>query len=369
SAATLSPDGRTLATWRRDEAMNRSGVWLASPPDADAVPRAYTPAPFANKTWSVPVHLHFSPDGRQLLLTDWADAGNSAIWVLPFPDGASQPYRLFPKIPNDLQNNPPAQFAWMPDNERALMVVRAASTPQGGLWLTDIRTGAAAPISVGLTQQHNPSVSPDGSKVVFTSGGPSYDLVDVPLNGTPIRDFLATTSDEYSAAWVPESSRYVYLTNKNGEQELRIHSQAENWDRLIVGIHALAHGTSLDAPVASPDGQRVAYDVWGGSDGFASIWISPVGGGAPVKLTPQGAMESNAAWSPDGQSIACTHEVRGVLGLAVIHVGSAEPPRILVDHLPVAWSPAWSPDNKWIAYRVVSGVELVSPDGARHKVL
>ena len=100
--------------------------------------------------------------------------------------------------------------------------------------MTDVRTGAATPLSVGLTQQSSPSVSPDGSKIVFTAGGPGYDLVEVPLNGAPMRDFLATGSDEYSGAWVPGSSRYVYLTNKNGEEELRIHSQTENWDRLIV---------------------------------------------------------------------------------------------------------------------------------------
>ena len=39
--------------------------------------------------------------------------------------------------------------------------------------------------------------------------------------------------------------------------------------------------------------------------GSASIWISPVGGGAPIRLTPEGATERAAAWSPDGQSIAC----------------------------------------------------------------
>ena len=73
---------------------------------------------------------------------------------------------------------------------------------------------------------------------------PDYDLVEVPLNGSPMRDFLATGSDEYSGAWVPGSSRYVYLTNKNGEEELRIHSQTENWDRLIVAIRTFGETTA-----------------------------------------------------------------------------------------------------------------------------
>ena len=157
--------------------------------------------------------------------------------------------------------------------------------------MTDVRTGAATPLSMGLTQQRNPSVSPDGSKLAFTAGGPGYDLVEVPLNGAPMRDFLATGSDEYSGAWVPGSSRYVYLTNKNGEEELRIHSQTENWDRLIVAHPHVRRDGDLSAPVASPDGQHVAFDVYGAGGG-SSIWISPVGGGAPTRLTPEGVTET-----------------------------------------------------------------------------
>jgi hypothetical protein len=56
-----------------------------------------------------------------------------------------------------------------------------------------------------------------------------HDLVEVPLDGSPMHEFLATRSDEYGGAWVPQSSKYVYLTNKNGDEELRIHSRTENW--------------------------------------------------------------------------------------------------------------------------------------------
>ena len=314
--------------------------------------------------------MQFSPDGTQLLLANATDAGDFAIWLLPLHNGLREPHRLFPKIPRmGLQFEPP-QLSWMPDSQRAVMVFPTASAPKGGLWMTDVRTAAATPVSVGLTQQSNPSVSPDGSKVAFTAGGPDYDLVEVPLDGSPMRDFLATGSDEYSGAWVPGSSRYVYLTNKNGEEELRIHSQTENWDRLIVGNHRFDGTTIKSAPVASPDGQRVAFDVYGTGGGSAasSIWISPVGGGAPTKLTPEGATERAPEWSPDGLSIVCNHEEGGVVGLAIIRVGTSDPPRMLAHNI-AGVIPAWSPDGEWIAYRGIAAVRLVSPDGARRRLL
>ena len=159
-----------------DRTVHGFSVWLASPPNA--APREYTPAPFKVKGWNSPNYLQFSPDGRQLLLANWTDAGDSAIWLLPFPDGGSQPHRLFPKMPRiGRAARADANSSWMPDSQRAVMVFPTASAPKGGLWMTDVRTGAATPLSVGLTQQSSPSMSPDGSKVAFTAGGPGYDLV------------------------------------------------------------------------------------------------------------------------------------------------------------------------------------------------
>ena len=93
-----------------------------------------------------------------------------------------------------------------------------------------------------------------------------------------------------------------------------------------------------------------------------------MGGGVPTKLTPDGATERAPEWSPDGLSIVCNHEESGVVGLAIIRVGTSEPPRILA-HNVAGVIPAWSPDGAWIAYRDINAVRLVSPDGARRRLL
>jgi Tol biopolymer transport system component len=364
-AATLSPDGQSLAMWRTEPGRHTFSVWLASPPNA--APREYAPASLRVKEFSTPAYLQFSPDGRELLLSAWDDSGDAPIWLLPFPANAGQPHRLVPKVPGLAAQLEPAQLSWMPDSQHAVTVFRTSSAPKRGLWITDVRTGAATPLSLGVTAQSSPDVSPDGSSVVFTAGGPGYDLVDLPLDGSPMRDFLATGDDEYSGAWVAGSSRYVYLTNRNGEEELRIHSQTENWDRLVVGGHTFGVTSAMSAPVASPDGERVAFDVWG-AGGVSSIWVSPIGGGAPTRLSPEGATERAAAWSPDGQSIACHHEERGVVTLATLRVGTRDPPHVLVPAI-AGVIPAWSPDGQWIAYQTNNELRLISPDGAHQRSL
>ncbi len=87
NAAALSPDGRTLATWRltiTDDGTIGS-VWLASPPTAK--PRTYTPSPFEVHGKLVPVYLRFSPNGTQILASITGTEGPE-VWLLPFPDGA-----------------------------------------------------------------------------------------------------------------------------------------------------------------------------------------------------------------------------------------------------------------------------------------
>jgi dipeptidyl aminopeptidase/acylaminoacyl peptidase len=161
----------------------------------------------------------------------------------------------------------------------------------------------------------------------------------------------------------------VYLTNKNGRQELRVHSQAENWDRLIVASAAFGEPTVLSAPAASPDGQHVAFDVYGRRGASSgSIWITAVGGGPPIRLTPGNESEGSAVWSPDGQSIVCLHSENGENGLALRRVGASDPPRMLA-HQAGGVIPAWSPNAEWIAYQTNEEVRLVSPDGARTRVL
>jgi Tol biopolymer transport system component len=257
----------------------------------------------------------------------------------------------------------------MPDNRHAVAVLRSNAAPKGGLWMADIRTGEATPLSLGLLAQTSASVSPDGSRVVFTAGGSDSDLMEMPLDGSPPRDVLASAANETYAAWIPQTSRFVYVTNKSGASELRVRSQTEHDDRVVLTSRNLFPGNTFGMPVASPDGQRVAFHIWGiGSP--ASVWIAPMQGGAPTKVSPDQAGQLAPEWSPDGRWLACLQLDAGVFRLAVLRVGAAESSRIVSERAQdVVGAPAWSPDGKWLAYVAQRQVHLVTPDGKTHRTL
>ncbi len=367
-AAALSLDGKTLATWRVTTGENvvSSSVWLASPPTAE--PRKYTPAPFEVGGEFGPNYLRFSPDGTQILA---AFHGPSvAVWLLPFPDGAGAhgtPHQIFKDAPS--LRIPPA-FSWMPDSRHVVLTLKDTSTGRARLWMADTRAETLRPLTAGVMNEDKPDVSPDGSKIVFTSGGMDFDLVDVPLDTSAVRDLLVTSRNEHDAAWVPGASKFVYMTDRSGREEVRVRSRTESWDRPIVTQRDFPEDTTqlLRGLDVSPDGQQVAYERLP-VNGPPAIWISPITCGVPARLVRTPGNQYSPTWSPDGEWLAFFWTQGGVTSLAKSRVGGTEPPRVLLEVNDSTGSPAWSPNGDWIAYPSREGVNLVNPDEKEKRLL
>jgi Tol biopolymer transport system component len=361
AAVAISPDGSTLATWRvgTPDGGSFANLFLASP--ATAAPREYTPAPFRTEVAASPNHLDFSSDGRTLLLSNFDPAIHPAIWRIPVPPTGEPPTRVLASF---VQSGIPPTIEWMPDNRRVVMTTPAPGSLGPQLWMGDTAAGTVSQLTTGLTGHDSPSVSPDGTRLIFTAGNDNFDIIEIPLDGSPPRDVLATSANEDAPAWIRGTHRFTYNTNRHGRLELRIRNVAEGSDRAIA-ISEPAAGTG---PVASPDGQRIAYASFTG--GLLGVWIVSAAGGAPSLVTPKGETSYGAEWSPDSRRIAHYWAAGGREGLRITRIGSSEPP-VVVPLQQVRGIPSWSPDGQWIALRLggPTGITLISPDGARRRTL
>jgi len=368
-AADLSPDGNTLAVWRSDTTGAASGsLWMASPPTA--APHKYALS-FEIPEAHAPVHIRFSPDGEKILATLYAP--DAQMWLLPFPGGtgAPQPRRLFATT----TFTEPPDFGWMPDSRRAIVAFVELSDAHD-LWMADTESQTLHRITAGPGQNDDPSVSPDGRRLVFASYAANWDLVELPIDGTPMRDALATSRTECCAAWLPGTMKFVYVTNQSGLPEIRVRDHNDRSDRVVASTRDFrrnAANAKLDMGAPSPDGQRLAFLEYS-SAGYA-IWITPTAGGTPVRLTRTKAPQETApSWSPDGDWISFLERDGVTIRLMRSRVGATDAPQVILRGGPEESKtscciPQWSPAGDWIAFVANNGVRLISPDGTRQRLL
>jgi Tol biopolymer transport system component len=337
-----SPDGRRIAFQ-----SYRDGTWRIATVAADGSGmKALTTGPFDAR------EPHWSPDGKSIAFSS-DRSGNYDIWTL---DVASSQVRQITKDPaNDFFPG------WSPDGREIAFVSTRTASP--GVYATTLdgkeRFIAPADGSVGA-----PSWSPAGGQVVFSvipgNGFTSNGTPRLMLNGSE----LATGEDyfPFRAQWLsadeflyPADGRIKRRSLTSGVKPpiafsatLAVAPPAYTKKRRVFDaaepqpVHGLIH------PVVSPDGTQLAFAALG------DLWLMPIGG-VPKRITDDAFVDTDAAWSPDGASLAFSSDRAGGMDVWVRDLKSGADRRLTT--LPGAdMAATWSPDGKSIAF--VSNVEF-----------
>jgi eukaryotic-like serine/threonine-protein kinase len=98
-------------------------------------------------------------------------------------------------------------------------------------------------------------------------------------------------------------------------------------------------------PAVAPNGSLLAYASDRERGTTRDIWVQPVAGGEPIRVTSHPADDSAPAFAPDGGRIAFRSERDGGGIFVVPALGGPE--RLLV---PDGRDPQYSPDGRWLAY-------------------
>jgi Tol biopolymer transport system component len=312
--------------------------------------------------------IRFSPDGRSILL--WVTGAEPVVWLLPAREGtAERPRRLFEGHVSSIVTG----ASWLPDSRRIVISLKDA------LWLGDTVDGSLVKLMGGTRAAFFPSVSPDGTRVLFTEQVENYDVIELSLEGGPPRVLVGTSQYDGSGVWAPKGGRLAYATRRAGAEAVWTRTGEEMSDQKLLGpadvpgsLTEFFKGLSF-----SPDGAWLSVLCARASPTLESrVWIAPARGGAPRPITPEGTLALSASWAPDGASLAVNMVRNGRLTLWIASPDGGSKPRLVP--LPAdteVRSAEWSPTGEWIAaIKYVPGTEprptlLIRPDGSETRVL
>ena len=107
-----------------------------------------------------------------------------------------------------------------------------------------------------------------------------------------------------------------------------------------------------NSPQWSPDGKQIAY--LGAKSGQSDIYLVSVASHAATQVTNEKSGKHGIRWSPDGKRIAYIGDRDKFQDLYVVDAGKAQTPRKLTQETnewdEARWAPTWSPDSKQIAF-------------------
>lgn len=269
------------------------------------------------------------------------------------------------------------------------LVLALATVLVWSLWRTPARRAAPAR-SVTLTSfggtETTPSFSPDGTEVAFCWSGQAGDNFDIyvqPVDRGKLRRLTFNPADEFGPAYSPDGRfiafyrragdyAAVYLVSPSGDRTERLFALAFgppgrtgadesawvaeqlSWspdgkllavvDRdspdgpLRIFLRDIAAGRSHaltfppagwlgdGSPSFSADGQYVAF-VRRSAPDAGDVFVAPVVGGSPKRLTTGGGRIQGLTWTPDGQRIVFSSDRTGdaLLWSVAVSGGEVEP--------------------------------------------
>ncbi len=229
------------------------------------------------------------------------------------------------------------------------------------LWLSPINGGGARPLLNYAEGENGGHWSPNGKRILFVSshGGSQqvwlvdFDTAAGDVNGNP-RQLTNISTEADGAIWTPDGKNIVFISQVYPGCADDLCNKAGDEQRAKSKVKAMLF-------------TRLFYRHWNAYTAFkrTHLFVVPAEGGAAKDLTPGdhdvppfslGGQDLYAV-SPDGQELAFTSNVDEVEATStnneifVVPITGGEPKKLSVSAGSDS-TPLYSPDGKWLAWRM-----------------
>jgi len=201
-----------------------------------------------------------------------------------------------------------------------------------------------------------PSWSPDGSKIVFSSdmdGQMGSNIYVMDSDGTNITR-LTTTNESLEGfpSWSSDGSKILFSSDMDGQMGYNIYimdSDGTNITRLTTT------NESLDvSPSWSPDGSKIVFSSDMDGQMGSNIYVMDSDGTNITRITTTNeSLDGFPSWSSDGSKILFSSDMDGLrrgYNIYVMNSDGTNITRITTTNESLDVSPSWSPDGSKIVF-------------------
>ena len=252
-----------------------------------------------NPTWSPEVHLHprWSPDGTTIAVTQGGLAAASPSTIFLVSADGSNPRRVASAKGGFYLSS----LAWLTPDEVVYAQTETIGAVAGGTRgiRHNLKTGEIHRIFSNTDISLVVDVLGSG-RVIFDSVRPSQNVREIDLRGKAgtIAERLVTegTSHDRQPTYSPDGQRILFSSNRSGNLDL--------WE-VSTATGALRRLTDDPAndwdPAYSPDGKSI---VWSSNrSGHQEIWTARADGGSPRQISNDGDDAENPTFLRDGETV------------------------------------------------------------------
>jgi Tol biopolymer transport system component len=202
----------------------------------------------------------------------------------------------------------PTAFASFSTSNNGALIYRIGNKLQTQLTWFD-RAGRSEEKIFDPGVYHEPSLTPDGKKIVLSQqdeGTQDLFVLDISRN-SPAR-LTFDPHEDVSSVISPDGSQIIYASNRSGQFDFYQKStNGADSDQLILTAKSSQYPDSW-----SPDGKNLLYEVDNGIDYKFDLFVLPLTGDrTPFPYLQTSFMESHGQFSPDGKWIAYVSDQNG----------------------------------------------------------
>jgi TolB protein len=197
-------------------------------------------------------------------------------------------------------------------------------------------------------ENYYPSLSPDGTSVVYASNTTGvYEIYEMQLSVGIPKQLTDGLGEPYAPEISPDGKTIVFATNYSAFSTIWLMDRDGSHPRQIFGMS----GRDCVDPTWSPDGTRILFAAGVGND--KQLFTITPEGGDPRPVSETFRTRGRSDWSADGFLIAAYSWLSPNFEIFFMEPGGSNLRQMTFSGRDLA--PAFSPDSQWVVYTSYGG--------------